>query len=257
MTGCRSCSGRSAPCWGRRTSTCRSSSSMRRRATGRRPLADPVTPGCGRCATSGPKRWRGRATTACARRRPPWVAFVDDDDLWAPRKLRDQLGAIGRDGDALWSCVGSVVVDPDLRIVRHSPVPRDATWPITSSATTTSPAAAAASSSIALVLDVGGFDPGLSTLADWDLGSGSGCGRLWPRSAPPRLAYVEHGGMSRSARNIEHELETMAERYADERQGPRPVVRVGLVAPLARRARRAGRPERFGHPAPPPCGQGR
>ena len=54
----------------------------------------------------------------------PWVAFVDDDDLWAPRKLRDQLGAIGRDGDAPGPA-SAVSVDPDLRIVRHSPVPRE------------------------------------------------------------------------------------------------------------------------------------
>ena len=149
----------------------------------------------------------------------PWVAFIDDDDLWAPTKLRDQLDAIGRDGEALWSCVGSVVVDPDLRIVRHSPVPRERD--VADHILCYNHIPGGGSGVLvdrALVLDVGGFDPGLSTLADWDLWIRLGLRSPLAAVDAPRLAYVEHGGMSRSARNIEHELETMAERYADERQ---------------------------------------
>ena len=63
--------------------------------------------------------------------------------------------------------------------------------------------------------------------------------------------------MSRSARNIEHELETMAERYADERQARGRSFEWGWwLRWLGELDERAGR-ERFGHPAPPPCGQGR
>src|SRR4051795_11940191 len=32
----------------------------------------------------------------------PWVAFLDDDDLWSPRHLRLTLTAAG-DGDAQWA----------------------------------------------------------------------------------------------------------------------------------------------------------
>ncbi len=35
----------------------------------------------------------------------PWVAFVDDDDLWAPTKLRAQLTSLEQRPDARWSCV--------------------------------------------------------------------------------------------------------------------------------------------------------
>src|SRR3954454_11717029 len=33
----------------------------------------------------------------------PFVAFLDDDDLWAPTKLRTQLDAIGTDPSLGWS----------------------------------------------------------------------------------------------------------------------------------------------------------
>jgi glycosyltransferase involved in cell wall biosynthesis len=42
----------------------------------------------------------------------PWVAFSDDDDLWAPDKLARQLASLRAEPGAGWSCVGSVVVDP-------------------------------------------------------------------------------------------------------------------------------------------------
>ena len=47
-----------------------------------------------------------------------WVAFCDDDDLWAPDKLRLQLDALRRT-DAIWSCTGAVTVGPDLRPIGH------------------------------------------------------------------------------------------------------------------------------------------
>lgn len=40
-----------------------------------------------------------------------WVAFCDDDDLWAPDKLAAQLAAIESQPGARWSCTGSVSID--------------------------------------------------------------------------------------------------------------------------------------------------
>jgi glycosyltransferase involved in cell wall biosynthesis len=45
--------------------------------------------------------------------RTPWLAFCDDDDLWAPAKLRRQLDALDAwDGD--WCACSSIFVDGDL-----------------------------------------------------------------------------------------------------------------------------------------------
>jgi glycosyltransferase involved in cell wall biosynthesis len=53
----------------------------------------------------------------------PYVAFCDDDDLWAPGKLRAQLQALDDLPGARWSCTGTVSVDADLRIVGHQRPP--------------------------------------------------------------------------------------------------------------------------------------
>ena len=59
--------------------------------------------------------------------RGQWLAFVDDDDLWAPDKLALQLGeaeAQGRD----WAYAGAVVINTDTEITRPQfPMPVDMT----------------------------------------------------------------------------------------------------------------------------------
>ena len=54
----------------------------------------------------------------------PWVAFCDDDDLWAPDKLAAQLDAIDAVPGARWSCTGTVSIDEDLQVIGyHRPPP--------------------------------------------------------------------------------------------------------------------------------------
>jgi glycosyltransferase involved in cell wall biosynthesis len=45
----------------------------------------------------------------------PWLAFLDDDDLWAPTKLEHQLAAV-RATAAGWSCVSTIYVDAGLSV---------------------------------------------------------------------------------------------------------------------------------------------
>jgi glycosyltransferase involved in cell wall biosynthesis len=51
-----------------------------------------------------------------------WVAFIDDDDLWAPDKLARQLQA-AHDTGRTWAYAGAVSVDPALQIVGGAPPP--------------------------------------------------------------------------------------------------------------------------------------
>src|SRR3954449_11506761 len=45
-----------------------------------------------------------------------WLAFVDDDDLWAPSKLRSQLDVVAAHPSWQWSCTGSVDIDRQCRL---------------------------------------------------------------------------------------------------------------------------------------------
>lgn len=98
-----------------------------------------------------------------------WVAFCDDDDVWAPEKLHAQLTAARADS-AGWAYTGDVAIDGELRVLngapplppvqivteleRYNPVP-------------------AGSSNVMVhrrVLDtVGCWDPALRSVPDWDL----------------------------------------------------------------------------------------
>jgi hypothetical protein len=126
-----------------------------------------------------------------ARARSPWVAFLDDDDLWAPGKLALQLAAAERAG-AGWVCVGEVIVDEQLRIVsgKRPPVGRDLDQLLAYNVIPGGGSGAMVRTDVARSL--GGFDPGLSILADWDMWI-----RLWLTEPPaavmePLVGYLRH-----------------------------------------------------------------
>jgi glycosyltransferase involved in cell wall biosynthesis len=54
--------------------------------------------------------------------RGEWVAFIDDDDLWAPDKLARQLSA-ARATSRTWVYAGSVAIDESLRVFSGAPPP--------------------------------------------------------------------------------------------------------------------------------------
>jgi glycosyltransferase involved in cell wall biosynthesis len=127
-----------------------------------------------------------------AEARGAWVAFLDDDDLWAPDKLARQLAAVRRERRA-WAVAGAVSVDERLHVLTGEPpllperiaadLPRYNCVP------------AGASNVVVhadLLASAGGFDPGLRHMADWDLWIR--LGRSGPPATVPRplLAYRLH-----------------------------------------------------------------
>jgi hypothetical protein len=107
--------------------------------------------------------------TGVAAARGAWVAFLDDDDLWAPDKLARQLEAV-RAAGCDWVYAGAVEVDGAGRLLGGSPPPSPAM--LLTQLTRRNPMPAGSSNVMAhatLLTDVGGFDPTLRHLADWDL----------------------------------------------------------------------------------------
>lgn len=105
------------------------------------------------------------AGIACAS--APWVAFCDDDDLWAPDKLATQLHVL-RAGSARWACTGVIVIDENLEIVGHHRVTGGHVLS-TLLQENVIPSGSSVVAERKLLQEVGGFDRTLHGSEDWDL----------------------------------------------------------------------------------------
>jgi glycosyltransferase involved in cell wall biosynthesis len=180
--------------------------------------------------------------------RGEWVAFLDDDDLWAPRKLCEQLAAARAAGAGMAFSAAIVIddggaspgIDPapdtgDLlrELLRHNFIPGGCSNTIARTA---------------LVREAGGFDDRLSMLADWD---------LWIRLAErtgaaacpqPHVAYLDHAQSMhvQQARATPRELEHLAAKHREQmlRHGIRPEAGLWVVSWAAAGEHRAGHPLR-------------
>lgn len=147
-----------------------------------------------------------------------WIAFLDDDDLWAPDKLSRQLSA-AQDSGRGWVYAGAVSVDASLRIVSRGAPPSSEEVLRDLLLRNTVPAGA---SNVVVRKDLldsaPAFDVKLRHLADWD---------LWIRlglKAPPAVvpralvAYRVHdGNASLDTEAILAELRVIEQRYAAAR----------------------------------------
>jgi glycosyltransferase involved in cell wall biosynthesis len=166
------------------------------------------------------ERPRGPAAArnlALASARGPWTAFLDDDDLWAPRKLRAQLDAAAA-AAASFAFGDALVVDETLAptgydaspetdgllvdLLKHNSVPGGCSNVVARTD---------------LLRRLGGFDERLAVLADWDLWIRLAEAGRGARVAAPLVAYVEHarGLHVRSARGGIDELEYMRRKHRD------------------------------------------
>jgi len=151
--------------------------------------------------------------------RGQWLAFNDDDDIWAPDKLSAQLAALAGSPAARWSCAGDVHVDDDLKIFQHSEPPSAeevADLMLVHCAIPSGGSGVLADAELVRIL--GGFDESLSICADYD---------LWIRlalAAPlasvrrPLIAYRVHDrGLSCDLDDIGAELDIIDAKYASDR----------------------------------------
>lgn len=129
------------------------------------------------------RRMSAARNAGIARAAAPWVAFCDDDDLWAPSKLARQMDAL-RLESARWACTGAVAVNDKLQIIGHHHVKGGQ---ILSDLLNTNVVPSGGSSVIAdtaLLKELGGFDAALNACEDWE---------LWIRLAQHSpLAAVDH-----------------------------------------------------------------
>jgi glycosyltransferase involved in cell wall biosynthesis len=178
-----------------------------------------------------------------AEARGEWIAFLDDDDLWAPDKLASQLHE-ARELGRRWAYTGSVAISSaTLEVITGFPPrsPEEAAkwlpWRNT--------VLGGASSVIArrdLLEEAGGFDTGLRHMADWDLwirlAKYGGIPAVVPR---PLLGYVQHpGNASFDTASIPAELSLVEARYADLRDGS-PADRAYVYRWMAWNSIRSGR----------------
>ena len=163
---------------------------------------------------SGPPGVSGARNSGIAAAKGHWIAFLDDDDLWAPDKLKAQLSAATEAG-ADWVYAGDVTVDEELRIRSGSPPlsPEQMVRDLRQYN-----AVPAGASNVVVrrdVLDaVGGFDAALRTSEDWDLWLRLAATSV-PASVPrPLVALRRHRDMaSRAVDQMLADIEIVARRH--------------------------------------------
>jgi glycosyltransferase involved in cell wall biosynthesis len=127
----------------------------------------------------------------------PWVAFLDDDDLWSAAKLARQIEAAKEAGAGFAYC-GALVVDERLA-VRHviaAPDPGDL-LPLLLRHNVVPGGCANVVALTELARRVGGFDESLRYSSDWDFYirlAGAASAAVVP---DPLIAYVRHPEVDR------------------------------------------------------------
>ena len=179
--------------------------------------------------------------TGLADARGRWSAFFDDDDRWAPTKLRAQLDAAEAEG-APWAYCGSVTIDQrdQMLFVIRPGRPSTSDW-----VGIVNPVPGGCSNVVVrteLAQAVGGFDERLALLADWDLWI-----RLAAKAAPAvseemLVAYRLHPDNMhlRRVEEVDAELDYLGGKYLASRERARQDLLAAASAWRAKAYRRAG-----------------
>jgi glycosyltransferase involved in cell wall biosynthesis len=146
--------------------------------------------------------------------RGEWVAFLDDDDLWSPRKLRTQLDAAERAG-ASFAYAAVAVLDGGREVSDILQPPSAETLLSSLLARNTIPAG---SSNVVvraeLLRRVGGFDEELAYVADWDLWLRLAAAATVAACPEVLVGYVRHpDGMLLTGGQAVRELRRFVEKH--------------------------------------------
>ncbi|MDP9022187.1 MAG: glycosyltransferase [Actinomycetota bacterium] len=163
-------------------------------------------------APTGVSAARNRGISAAS---GDWIAFLDDDDLWAPDKLVSQLTAAERAG-ARWAYAGDVNINDRLQVLSGAPPPDPET--VLALLPRLNPLGSGGSNVVVrseLLRAVGGFDPSLNRTEDWDLWIRLGRAGVPAWVPRPLVAYRFHSGnVAADPDGMVDEPRRLADRYA-------------------------------------------
>jgi glycosyltransferase involved in cell wall biosynthesis len=171
--------------------------------------------------------------------RGEWIAFLDDDDVWSPRKLRVQLDA-AKQASASFVYGSMVAVDSEGRVLESfpTPPPQDLRRLLRRQNVLRCPSSVMARAD--LVRRVGGLDEHLNELTDWDFFIRLADAGLPAACEEPVVGYLIHPQNRRLRQDSDVEAEF---RYlADKHKGSElPLERAGFARWVAMGHLRGGR----------------
>jgi glycosyltransferase involved in cell wall biosynthesis len=153
---------------------------------------------------------------AIERARGEWIAFLDDDDLWAPGYLRAQLDTAAEQELSLCYS-GRIEIDERGEVINnaHAPQPRQLARRLLANNAIGGPTGVIVRAE--LLARIGRFDERLSALADWDLWIRATRGGRAGACAEPLVAHRNHPTrmMVADAAEIMAEFELLREKHGD------------------------------------------
>ena len=157
--------------------------------------------------------------TGISTARAPWLAFLDDDDLWAPTKLRTLLDLAAETG-AGYVFSGGITIDADGKVLGAQEAP-SAGEQLHRALLAESVIPYIPSNLVArteLVKSAGGFDTDLNVLGDWDLAVRLSATARAAMTPEHLVAYTLHEtNMQRDEAAVEAELPRFYRKHARAR----------------------------------------